>query len=163
MTDKQKRAIIVIFSVFAIILSIVGVAMLIYGNIAKDQIAHIFGLVTSVISPSFIFGFVVKFITNKIHIKKIDKTMETHKQAIEEQLKQGGIKLSKIEKTSSKSIKITSKPYFELNGVVFYVTDTMIYIEFTPKNNDIETYKHLFSVIGTFQEQIRKDINSSYF
>lgn len=159
MTDKQKRALIITLSVFVVILSAVGVAMLIYGGITKDQVAHIFGLVTSIISPSFIFGFIVKVITNKIHIRNIERANKEHTEAVEDALRISGIKLSKMEKVNPKTLKINSKPYFQSNGCTFYVTDNMVYIEFEKKDNDVDTYKFLFANIGNFQEQIRKDIN----
>lgn len=148
MDKKQKKIILIVLCILTILISIAGIVCWIYGIINKDKVAHIFGMVTSVISPSLIVGVAIKQI---IHI--------LNKRDLEKFYKSNGVIIPKIEKLSKKHYKIEDKPYLQYKGYTFYMTEDHLVVDFANIENltteeKIELFKQAFN---EFMEQVRKD------
>lgn len=150
MDSKQKKIILWTIFVLAVIISIVGGAMWIYGFVSKDQVAHIFGIITSWISPSLLIGIAAKYFMNLHHKKQINEIMIAK-----------GLKEPATVKIKPQTIKINALPTATINGFEFYwdFENQLLVIKMPEwmgtKADFVETFTQ---ALLNFKEDLRKDI-----
>lgn len=149
MENKQKKIIINTF-VFLLVSITIGcfvILMLSIDTIPQEWAKYVGYIGT--FCPTII-GVIAKLyisvIVRKLNIKAIDN-----------HLKESGIKPLSDIKQSNKGSKNELKDYFHYNGYHFKVSKNKIVISFEPKD-DISHYKSLKSAINEFIEKVREDL-----
>lgn len=154
MDAKQKKIIAWTFFIIMLILGVIGVVLWVYGAVAKDQVAHYFGIATAWLSPSLIIGLVSKWILGKVQEKKTVKQIDDLlistgvKKAPEEYVKP--IKVHKSE--------VSGKPWRTIHGFEIYYDEfkNIMLIKIPTLENKYEYIKEFKYVLGELNEELRK-------